>query len=957
MIGVNELRPGLRLEGLHPTGIAEIVGVRPVGPKALITYVDEYGVNHSLVVGETDLDGVRPISSGEGRLDGDPVQFALGIDALRIKNAHLLNPLLALTTANVEPLPHQVQAVYEHLLVGESDRFLLADDPGAGKTVMAGLYIREALARGWVNTVAVIAPGSLVEQWQDELLTKFGLNFELFTSAVGDGNPFDQTPFVIARLDQLSRNVRLREQLAEAAYDLVVMDEAHKLSARFWGSKLVKSKRYELGEIVRDSARRVLLMTATPHNGKDEEFALFLRLLGVQGRGEDPSELLDAGLMRRLVKEQLVHADGSPLFPARHAATVTYRMSALELDLYEAVTEYVRHEMNKMDGEERRTVGFALLVLQRRVASSPEAILRSLHRRTDRLAAELQRVQAADDRLLARLEASISGPQDADEWTATEEAEWEEEASAVATTARTPAELQTEIMVLTELLEKATRVREADVDAKWEALAELLQSPEMFESESGARRKILIFTEHKDTLEYLEDKLNDLVNGQYDIETIHGGCSRDERRGAQIRFRESDRSAILVATDAAGEGVNLQVAHLMVNYDIPWNPNRLEQRFGRIHRIGQRHECHLWNLVAAETREGDVFLTLMQKLERQRNALGDAVFDVLGEVLHESNLRDLLVSALNGAAPEDVERELASVDRGVADAIERRRVAQSSLTAEDVAGLRQRMALARAGSLNPTVVREFVISALVTLQGEIVRGSAGWTVRHVPERVRRVSSAIQTRYGDVEFEPVTDAAGLYGPRELLAPGHPLVTALAEVVLGDAGVALRQGVILDDDRSEASYAVVVARRRSDGMDRLVVLRWVSSPDAAGTPVDLGLLSALLPSQAPANQAELALIESVLAAMRARGDEALAVAYVRGAALAETAEGWDNARDVLIQGSRGAVVTESVGCPWDVQIEDDGVWKFVKAVPTGLVRLRAHEVAAQQALGDDYSICEF
>lgn len=516
-----------------------------------------------------------------------------------------------------------------------------------------------------------------------------------------------------------------------------MIDEAHKLTGRTWGSKLIKSKRFKFGELLRDLCPNLLLMTATPHNGKEAEFQLFLSLLREAGREEYVSDVTRAGLMRRLVKEQLVHLDGSRLFPERRASTVAYRLSGLEHDLYDDVSEYVREEMNKVSGDDtKRTVGFALLVLQRRLASSPEAILRSLGRRRDRLHGEALRVRAGDDRLVDALAASL-GLQltDIDELDPADAETHEDDTASVATAARTLEELETEIAILDRLVSKAKAVRTAQVDAKWEALAELLTSPPMYD-ESGHRRKIIIFTEHRDSLDYLEQRLYRLLPSSTGIEIIHGATSRPDRRIAQVRFTQDANSSILLATDAAGEGVNLQVAHLMVNYDIPWNPNRLEQRFGRIHRIGQRHVCYLWNLVAVDTREGDVFHTLLAKLEVQRQALGDQVFDVLGQVLTDASLGQLLSRALDGAGDAEIESVLSRVSNDLESAVRQRAASVSTLTPAQLAALRTEMELARAASFQPDVIRDFTLTALSRFRGDITPRGDTWQVRHVPERVR-----------------------------------------------------------------------------------------------------------------------------------------------------------------------------------------------------------------------------
>lgn len=820
---------------------------------------------------------------------------------------------------------------------------------------MAGLFVREALARGWVHTVLVVAPGSLVDQWQDELLTKFGLHFELLEAADSEIDAFAGKPFVIARLDQLARSESLQHQLADARFDLAIIDEAHKMSARRWGSIVVVSKRYELGELIRDSVRRLVLMTATPHNGKDEDFALFLRLLGLERASGDRGSLHE-GLMRRLVKEQLVHADGTPLFPQRHAQTVAYRLAPLEYNLYESVTEYVRHEMNKIAGEERRTVGFALLVLQRRLASSPEAILRSLERRRDRLAAELENVRVADDRLLRALEASLGEPPSSDSFTAEEEERWDEDVSAVATASRTAAELEAEVEILRQLTEQASAVREAELDSKWEALATLLGSDAIFDGD-GRRRKVIIFTEHRDTLEYLVDRLELILGMTYDVETIHGGTTREERLAVQHRFSESERSAVLVATDSAGEGVNLQAAHLMVNYDIPWNPNRLEQRFGRIHRIGQRHDCHLWNLVTADTREGDVFATLLAKLERQRSTLGDCVFDVLGEVLRESSLSDLLVHALRGNSDRAIESELSAFDSDVRSAVERRNSVRSSFTSSEIDGLRRRMALARARSLNPLAIQEFVIEALMTLRGEIAQTGTGWSVRHVPERVRRESPTVRTRYAEVTFEPVTDAARVLGARELLAPRHPLVTALARTVSAEFGETLRRGVVLEDDRVDQSYVAVWTHRNTDEIEQISTAMCVlGDANASQAAMNPAALSSLAVASSGATAAEIEAVGRALTVALSEGDDLVAVAYVRGTASTEVAARWRSARE----GLRSSIASSEddvtlLHDPWDVMAEGDGAWEFVGVRLVGVSsHPRAHERGAAQSLGAAYRL---
>jgi SNF2 family DNA or RNA helicase len=251
---------------------------------------------------------------------------------------------------------------------------------------MAGLFIRELLMRADAKRILIVAPGSLVEQWQDEMYEKFGLQFSIFSRGLEEqtrgGNPFEDADLMVARVDQLSRSEDLQEKLKLTQWDLIIVDEAHKLSANYFGNKINKTKRFLLGELLGSITRHFLLMTATPHNGKEEDFQLFMSLLDSDrfyGKFRDGAHKVDVSdLMRRMVKEELLKFDGTPLFPERRAYTVNYKLSDMEAALYASVTEYVKEEMNKADrledGGRKGTVGFALTALQRRLASSPEAI-------------------------------------------------------------------------------------------------------------------------------------------------------------------------------------------------------------------------------------------------------------------------------------------------------------------------------------------------------------------------------------------------------------------------------------------------------------------------------------------------------------------------------------------------------------------------------------------------------
>ena len=624
MLLLEDLIAGASVSGVEADPVI-VVGITWFGSEAVeLTYKDASGRPGNELLYRSDEE--RLSLAGTGRpwsFDSDGATYRLAAEAHRIHLAHLFDPVLAVHTSLVEPLPHQITAVYEEMLPRQPLRFLLADDPGAGKTIMAGLLIKEFMARGDVQRCLVVCPGSLGEQWQDELHRRFGLPFEILTNdkleAARTGNWFAETPLAIARLDKLARDESTQEKLQapDAFWDLVVCDEAHKMSATFFGGEVKYTKRYRLGKLLGDVTRHLLLMTATPHNGKEEDFQLFLSLLDsdrFEGRFRDGTHRTDAAdLMRRMVKERLLTFEGRPLFPERIAETVSYDLSPEERQLYDAVTDYVRTEFDRAAavlGDGRGgTVGFALTVLQRRLASSPEAIYQSLRRRRERLEGRLEEFRAAYAAQPTQMDLLLVGPRfDAEELDELDDAPYEEQEAAEeamldqATAARSVEEFEAEIRTLRALEGLANKVRRTRTDSKWRKLAGLLgtvfsarnqtevpSDPESFQGDPS--QKLVLFTEHRDTLDYLERRIATLLGSERAVEHIHGGMKREDRRRAEESFKHDPGVRVLIATDAAGEGINLQRAHLMVNYDLPWNPNRLEQRFGRIHRIGQTEVC------------------------------------------------------------------------------------------------------------------------------------------------------------------------------------------------------------------------------------------------------------------------------------------------------------------------------------------------------------------------------
>ncbi|MHB9150041.1 MAG: helicase-related protein [Thermoleophilia bacterium] len=879
---LEDLQPNAAVRGVLPDdALATVVSVQWFGSEALeLTYKTATGNVANILLYRDDEPRLEVIEHGRPwSFDGDGALFRLVSEAQRIHLAHLFDPVLAVHTSLVDPLPHQITAVYGAMLPRQPLRFLLADDPGAGKTIMAGLLMKELIARGDLQRCLVVCPGSLAEQWQDELHRRFQLPFEILTNdkleAARTGNWFLETNLAIARLDKLSRNedVQQKLQAPDCRWDLVVCDEAHKMSATVFGGEIKYTKRYRLGQLLSTLTRHFLLMTATPHNGKEEDFQLFMALLDgdrFEGRFRDGVHVADVSdLMRRMVKEGLLKFDGTPLFPERIAYTVPYRLSDAEAHLYKAVTEYVREEFNRAEALENDkragTVGFALTILQRRLASSPEAIYQSLRRRRERLESRLRELEVLQRGGEVALAFASMVPaldeeavEDLEEAPDSEVEMVEEEILDQATAARSIVELKAEIETLKGLEALALAVRRSGTDTKWCELASLLG--EIFATASAAaatniaapatdgvtttttttttatdrvpedppypdaapstprpapspRQKLVIFTEHRDTLSYLEGRITTLLGRAEAVVMIHGGMGREKRLEAQESFKHDPEVQVLLATDAAGEGINLQRAHLMVNYDLPWNPNRIEQRFGRIHRIGQTEVCHLWNLVAEETREGDVYRRLLEKLEQARKALGGQVFDVLGKLQFEGrSLRELLIEAIRYGEREDVRLRLTQAVEHAFDQSELQNLLEDHALAHDtmdvsrVHRIREDMERAEARRLQPHYIESFFHEAFGRLGGTAKqREPRRYEVTHVPAPVRNrdrligIGEPVLPRYERIAFEKPLVAPPGEPLAAFICPGHPLLDAVIDLTLERHRDLLKRGAVLVDER--------------------------------------------------------------------------------------------------------------------------------------------------------------
>lgn len=843
MARLEDIQRGCVVRGILPDETVTIIDAQPVGSAIDVTFKDSSGkVDHQLIYRDREPDLTLEKPGQQWTYDGNSASFRLVSEAQRIKLAYLFDPLLAVHTSRIDPLPHQITAVYEKMLPRQPLRFLLADDPGAGKTIMTGLLIKELIARGDLERCLIICPGSLVTQWHEELADRFDLSFDVMErdslEAAPSGNWFNEHNLAICRLDALSRNPSTQNKLSETDWDLIVCDEAHKMSASYWGSEIKRTKRFQLGQLLSSLTRHFLLLTATPHNGKEEEFQFFLSLLDpdrFEGTYREGAHHVDASdLMRRMVKEDLLKFDGTRLFPQRRAYPVPFELTGSEKELYDKVTDYVRNQFDRVkkltnDGR-KYTVGFALTVLQRRLASSPEAIYQSLQRRRIRLEERCKQPQI-DAEILDDLEGT---------------GELEELEDAIvdrATAAKTVAELKAEITILTELEELADRIRKLKCDRKWDELSRLLQDRTAMFDSKGHRRKLIIFTEHRATLEYLHDRISALLGKPEAVVTIHGGLPSGARSTAQAQFTHNPDVEVLIATDAAGEGINLQCAHLMVNYDLPWNPNRLEQRFGRIHRIGQTETCHCWNLIATNTREGEVYELLLKKLETAKKALQGKVFDVLGKVKFDNmSLHELMVQAIcdsdnsNTRAKWEKAIDTALNEQHLHALLDEHGLAKEAMEVSSVWKIKQNMDRDDARRLQPHFISSFFIDAFKQLGGTIhPRETGRYEITHVPATLRNhrratsTSQPIPTRYARITFEKnrINAPENPHAPQnpkghkaEFICPGHPLLNAVIDLTLQNNRHLLKRGAILIDENDLSTNPRALVYLKHDILDGCV-----------------------------------------------------------------------------------------------------------------------------------------
>ncbi|MCM8769696.1 MAG: SNF2-related protein, partial [Candidatus Omnitrophica bacterium] len=582
----SDIRPDDILESPFWPEPVRVLTIRAIGSRWKIeatgTKTKQF---YSRILAPADLAQVQIASLAVTEGCGNPEAFFLAMEAHRIRFAYQFDPFFAINVSQVDPLPHQIEAIYHYILRNLRIRFLLADDPGAGKTIMAGLLLKELKYRGLVRRTLIVVPGHLKDQWRREMKERFAESFSVVDRAVMGAtwgrNVWQEEPQVITSMD-FGKQADIMAALAETQWDLVIVDEAHKMAAYRYGEKTEKTERYRFGELLSRISQFLLLLTATPHRGDPENFHLFLDLLepGMFANTDMLQESVqdqDNPIFLRRLKEDLRNFDGQPLFPPRYVFTRVYRLNDEEKRLYNAVTLYVEKSYNKALASEKRNVAFALLILQRRLASSVRAVRRSLERRKARLEELLKLGQWLAKAGRVEEETLEDSPEK-------ERLQKEEELVERLTAAETREELEVEIQTLADLVQLAREAESHEIETKLNEVHQVIEA----ENIKKRREKLLIFTEARETMEYLAEKLR---GWGHSVVTLHGWMDLDARTRAEHDFRET--AQIMVSTEAGGEGINLQFCSLMVNYDLPWNPNRLEQRMGRIHRYGQEKEVHI----------------------------------------------------------------------------------------------------------------------------------------------------------------------------------------------------------------------------------------------------------------------------------------------------------------------------------------------------------------------------
>jgi superfamily II DNA or RNA helicase len=827
------------------TGAVTVERLDVIDDTLLLTVRTQEGELREAILSDSEIEEILASQQQTSVATVDSKAFFLFIESVRIKTAFAYDPHFAVSLSGVRPLPHQLEAVYERILPQVRLRFLLADDPGAGKTIMAGLLLKELKLRNAIDRVLILAPAPLTIQWQDELRSKFSETFEVINSTLAKnqlaGNPWERFRQCIASIDFAKRD-DVAPGILQVDWDLVIIDEAHKCSARTQGDDLRRTGRYKLAEELSKITERILLLTATPHQGDVSQFHNFLRLLDPEQFISDEinPQLLsldDSPWFLRRIKEELKDFQGKKLFKERFAITVPFTLSAAEHNLYEQITKYINKYLGKTKGKKQAAVALARTVLQRRLASSLNAIYSSLNRRKSRfsdLVTELNKLPLQEQKQrLVNLGKMVDPELESDDCPEDEL----EELAIDSTVAEQLDQLQEELRELEKLVKLTQQVIDIGTETKLNRLKESLEEARFNEIKDGSGR-LLIFTEHRDTLEYLK---KNLTAWGYSTCEIHGGMNILARKAAQKDFQVSKQ--ICLATEAAGEGINLQFCRLMINYDIPWNPNRLEQRMGRIHRIGQQKEVYVFNFVAENTVEGRVLDKLLSKLEEIRNAMGDRVFDVIGQLLQLNDIRfeELVREATYTKANEDeVLEQIERLDPKLLEKLEQATGVALATSHVDLSQIRRTQNqdyVSEEQRLMPRYVEEFFKRACEFMRVNLDNRADGlWRVSYVKEEFRshnleavRKLGTPEKEYLKLTFYKEHLANPVHQDADLLSPGHPLFAGIVERLDAQLSekVSQQSAIFIDADTQEPYrihfFEVQVAGVGRKGKDNVLKAR--------------------------------------------------------------------------------------------------------------------------------------
>lgn len=751
----------------------------------------------------------------------DSEDFFFLIEASRIRLAYQFDPLLAVNVSQIDPLPHQIEGVYDYVLKSPKIRFLIADDAGAGKTIMAGLVIKELQQRNMADRILIVVPGHLKYQWQREMKEKFSTNLTRINRSVMDAswaeNVWEERNQCLTSLDFVKQDDILNS-IKSSQWDLVVVDEAHKMSAYKYGNKIDKTQRYRAGEVLSKLATHMLFLTATPHRGDQENFRLFLDLLkpGFFSKIEFLEESIERRenpLFIRRLKENMKDFKGNKLFPPRHVRTVQFRLTPAEKELYNSVTKYVQRYYDK--AKENRHITFAMIILQRRLTSSVDAILKSLKRRRKKMEEFLELPEKIKEQEQEYAEIRDITEEELEDMEEKRRMEIEEKLTNL-TIARNRPEVEDEIVQLDGLIAKAQAVKEQEVENKLVSLQEKILA-------NLGDRKLLVFTEFKDTMDYLAGKLR---SWGYEVSTIDGTMRMDARIDAEKEFKHDTQ--IMVATEAAGEGINLQFCSWMVNYDVPWNPNRLEQRMGRIHRYGQKREVYIWNMISQDTIEGRILDKMFSKMELMGKAMGtDKIFDVIGKVLLETKFEKSFREAVLGQRRiEEIYDEVDKIDdKQVRETLDRFLLTGLATRHIDYSGTLEKTREAEENRLIPEYIQDYFLRSFDKFGGRVKKVRDYYRVDSVPFQLRKVNKdysfkkrfgKVRRRYGKVTFDKTI--AREQPEYEFVAPGHPLLEAINEKVLEQFSGRPMYSVFGDETGSKEGILWFVQGEIADGTGR-------------------------------------------------------------------------------------------------------------------------------------------